>query len=121
MSNIQTFENFLNEGRVDISKDVVKNVNAFLKTLGVKKTINSSQYIDSQGGYTSIFQEWKKDKELEDFAIGFTSVSTNSHISIQGTKVSLMIDCIAKTHNRELLKTVVYWESMDNGKTFNAR
>jgi hypothetical protein len=121
MKNISTFENFLNEGRVVITKDQLKNVNDFLKSIGVKQTVKDSQYIDSQGGLTAIFQEWKKDKELENFAIAYSSIFTNAHISIVRQEISLMIDYIVKTHDGDIMKSYFYWNSVDNGKTFTAK
>jgi hypothetical protein len=120
MKTVNTFENFINEGRVAITKDQLKNVNAFLKSIGVKQTIKDNQYIDSQGGLTQIFQEWKKDKELENFAIAYSSIFTNAHISIKGQEISLLIDYVVKTHDSDIMKSYFYWESIDNGKTFTA-
>ena len=126
MKKLTTFDEFinesqLNEGRIELSKDVHDNVNTFLKSLGVKTLVKKDVYVDSQGGYTSIGQSSLKDKELGDLAISFTLVWTNAHISVERNKVTLMIDTAAKTHNSDFLKTVVYWESTDNGKTFKAR
>jgi hypothetical protein len=126
MEKLTTFNEFinesqLNEGRVELSKDVLDNVNTFLKSLGVKTLVKKDVYVDSQGGFTTIGQSSLKDKELGDLAISFTLVWTNAHISVDANKVTLMIDTAAKTHNSDSLKTIVYWESNDNGKNFKAK
>jgi len=123
MKNLNTFNEFVNEGRgKDLSKEQLDGVNSFLKSLGVKTLIKKGHYIDGQGGYISIGQSSLKDKELGDLAISFTLVWTNAHISVgSGDEITLMIDTAAKTHNHEYLKTTVYWISRDNGKTFRIR
>ena len=123
MKQAKSFNEFLTEGRgKDLSKEQLDGVNSFLKSLGVKSLIKKGQYIDGQGGYTSIGQSSLKDKELGDLAISFTLVWTNAHISVEsGNVITLMIDTAAKTHNREYLKTTVFWISRDNGNTFNIR
>lgn len=128
MEKLTTFEEFLNgsqlnEGRgADLTKEQLEGVNSFLKSLGVKKLVDKKQYIDGQGGYTSIGQTELRDKDLGDFAASFTVIQLNRHISVErGNVITLMIDTIAKTHNREFFKTTVFWISQDNGKTFKIR
>lgn len=122
MEKITSFREFLNEGRgKDLSKEQLSDVNTFLKSIGVKTLVKNGQYIDGQGGFTAIGQSSLKDKDLGDLAIGFTLVWTNAHISVNLNTITLMIDCAAKTHNGEYLKTAVYWESVDSGKTFKIK
>lgn len=122
MEKLTTFEAFLNEGRgADLTKEQLDGVNSFLKSLGVEKLVEKGQYIGPHGSYTSIGQTELRDKNLGNFALSFSSIQLNRHIAVERGVITLMIETIAKTHNREFFKTTVFWISLDNGKTFKIR
>lgn len=105
----------------EIGKEAAENINSFLKSKGIERRIKKSFKVSDNSSYIVLANYWKQGDELKNLSLGYHSINCEYWITKKQNGVFsiwVIIGVKDAKKNVVLAKNNIFWESYDNGKTF---